>query len=439
MTAYSREASNRPSVAFGYGLTLLTAIHTLNYTDRAVFGLLLQSIKTDLDLSDTQLGFVTGIAFALFYATLGVPIARWSDRGNRVNIASMFMALWGVTVMATGLVVTFAQLVIARIAAAAGEAGCIPPTYSLVGDYFPEASARTRAMAIYMIASPLASIFAFVAGGFLNEQIGWRQTIAVIGVPGIVVALLARFTLTEPRQAAPDPPVKSDGSPLFQKVLRAMWQVRSCRHLTVALILLYAVGLGLSPWYAAFLIRAHDMTTGELGLWFGGIFGIGGIVGVLLGGLMPLLKRAAGEKTQMRICALSVALLTPAFAAFLLAPGKYGAMAGLIPITLGFAFLLGPAFALLQRLVPGDMRASVMAVFMLLANLIGMGLGPQIVGILSDRFQESMGEDALRYAMLCLAGLPLWSAVHLWIVGGIIDDDLAETRPGHQPVGVVTR
>src|ERR1700733_313850 len=164
-----------------YVLGALTFVYALNYLDRGLILLLLQPIKDDLHLSDTQLGFLTGIAFGLFYATLGVPIARWSDRGNRVTITSMAIALWGMTVMSCLFVSNFAQLLAARVAAAVGESGCMPPTYSLIGDYFPAATERTRAMAIYMLAGPLAAIVSFVLGGWLNELYGWRVTFFVMG------------------------------------------------------------------------------------------------------------------------------------------------------------------------------------------------------------------------------------------------------------------
>src|SRR5688572_23768263 len=159
-----------------YALVMLTAVYMLNLVDRGLMMLLLQPIKDDLQLSDTQLGFLTGIAFGLFYAILGLPIARWADRGNRVTITSLAIGLWSLTVMACVLVGNFVQLVAARIAAAVGEAGCMPPTYSLLGDYFPGAAERTQAMSVYWMAAPLSALFTFIVGGWLNELYGWRIT-----------------------------------------------------------------------------------------------------------------------------------------------------------------------------------------------------------------------------------------------------------------------
>ena len=165
-----------------YVLSTLTLVYTLNYVDRGLIVLLLQPIKDDLHLSDTQLGFLTGIAFALFYATLGLPIARWADRGNRVTITSIAIGLWGLTVMSCVFVTNFAQLVLARIAAAVGESGCMPPTYSLVGDYYPAPAGRARAMSIYWLGNPFAALTSFIVGGWLNELYGWRITFFLLGI-----------------------------------------------------------------------------------------------------------------------------------------------------------------------------------------------------------------------------------------------------------------
>src|SRR5437899_1532011 len=216
-----------------YVLAILTLVFTLNYLDRILIILLLQPIKEDLHLSDTQLGFVTGIAFALFYATLGLPIARWADRGNRATITSLAIGLWGVTVMACLFVTNFVQLVFARIAAAVGEAGCMPPTYSLLGDYFPGPSERPRAMATYWLASPLSALISFITGGWLNERYGWRATFFVIGIPALLVAALVKLTIIEPRLHASGGQVPERRLLRMADVLIALWRQRSSRHLTL--------------------------------------------------------------------------------------------------------------------------------------------------------------------------------------------------------------
>jgi predicted MFS family arabinose efflux permease len=408
-----------------YALAVMTALYMLNVADRSLMIVLLEPIKRDLHLSDTQLGFLTGIAFGLFYATLGLPVARWADRGNRATIASLAIGLWGVTVMACLAVTTYAQLVIARVAAAVGEAGGKPPTYSLVGDYFPEPRERTRAMAVYLSGNSLSSLVSLILGGWLNERYGWRVAFFFIGGLGLVLAPVVKMTLIEPRTRMAGQRTNLPPLPPMRSVLAALWERRSLRHLGLALILLYTMGLGLGPWYGAFLIRSHGMRTVELGVWLGLMFGIGGVVGVLSGGYVAGRWFADNERGQMRLTAGAVASLVPCFVAFLTLPGKVPALAALLPLIVALSFFWAPTYALMQRLVPDEMRATMMAVVMLLANLIGMGLGPQLVGILSDQLLPNYGTDSLRYAMLIMSLVALWAAYHFWRVGLTVRDDLA--------------
>lgn len=409
-----------------YVLAVLTSVYLLNLLDRVLMGLLLEPIKHELHLSDTQLGFLTGIAFGLFYATLGLPIARWADRGHRPLITSLAIGLWGVTVMTCFFVTSFIQLLLARIFAAVGEAGCMPPTSSLLGDYFVEAGERARAMAIYMSGSALAAIVGFIAGGWLNEAYGWRVAFFVIGIPGLLLAMLVYRTIAEPRSAAASRgPTHDQPVPSIRAVMSYLWQQRSVRHLSIAVVLIYTLGLGLSPWYGAFMIRTHGISTTELGLWFAVIFGLGGVAGGLLGGQVAKTWLSGRERTQMRMSAVAVALMLPCYVAFLIVPGKLYALAALVPLAMIFSVFLGPTFALMQRLVTDEMRATTMALVMLIANLIGMGLGPQIVGAASDLLVPVVQARSLPYAMLIMSILAPWAAYHFWQVGTSVEEDLA--------------
>jgi len=415
-----------------YVLSALTLVSTLNYLDQGLIGLLLQPIKEDLHLSDSQLGFLTGIAFALFYATLGLPIARWADRGNRSTITALAIALWGSTVMLCLFVTNYVQLVLARVAAGVGESGCMPPTYSLVGDYFPENGERTRAMSIYWLANAFAALISFILGGWINEHYGWRLTFFVMGTPALLVALVVKLTVKEPRQHVRQQKQVAEPQLLKREVMSLLWHQRSTRHLIAAIVLLYTIGAGLAPWYAAFMIRSHGMQTGELGVWLGLIFGMSGIVGILLGGYVSARWFSTNERGQMRLSAIMIAMVVPFFMLFLLLPQKWGALTALIPLSVAFGFFTGPAFALMQRLVPDEMRATTIAVTMLLANLIGMGLGPQIVGVLSDALNPVFAQDSLRYAMLLTSFVALWAAFHFWRVGRTVTYDLAMIATRHR-------
>ncbi len=419
-----KQLSRAESVYRGYVLATLTFVFGLNYADRFLMTLLLEPIKRDLGLSDTQLGFLTGIAFALFYATLGLPIARWADRGNRVNITALAIGLWGATVTACLGAVNFTQLALIRVFAGIGESGCMPPTYSLVGDYYPRPAERTRAMTLYWLAAPVAALLSFLLGGWLNQIVGWRMTFFAVGIPGLLAAVVVRLTVLDPRSLRPGQNSRQRSSPRMAKVLDVLWHQRSARNVSLAVILLFTVGHGLTPWYAAFMMRSHGMTTAELAIWLGFIFSIAGIGGTLLGGFVSARWFGDNEAGQMRLSAVAIAACFPCFALFLLMPHKQQALAALVPLVMAFNFFVGPTFALMQRLVVSEMRATTLAVVMLFANLIGMGLGPQVVGIFSDLLGPILGSDSLRYSMLVVSLVTFWSAYHFWQVGLTVKDDL---------------
>jgi predicted MFS family arabinose efflux permease len=411
-----------------YVLAILTLVCALNFLDRMLVILLLQSIKTDLYLSDTQLGFLTGIAFGLFYATLGIPIARWADRGDRVTITALAIGLWGLTMMACVGVTSFAQLLLARIAAAVGEAGCMPPTYSLLGDYFPTPVARARAMAIYWLANPLSSLVGFIVGARLNGLYGWRMTFLIVGIPALFVAAIVRLSVRDPRADRSNTPVHTSPRAGVWQVFGTIWYRASSRHLAIAIVLLFTLSLGLAPWYAAFLMRSHGLSNQEVGLWLGLGFGIVGAASTWLGGYVTSRWLAGNDRAQMRLSALMIAALLPCFALFLLLDSRRLSLMSLVPLIMVFNFYLGPSFALMQRLVEDRIRATTLAVVMLLANLIGMGMGPQVVGILSDLLSPRFGSDSLRYAMLAMSVIAVWSAYHFWKVGDTVQRDVAEIK-----------
>ena len=398
-----------------YVLVLLTAVLTLNFLDRGLMILLLESIKADLRVSDTQLGFLTGIAFGSFYALAGLPIALKADRSNRVLVVAATISAWGVTLMALMAVRTFYQLVIGRVMAAIGEAGCLPATYSLVGDYFKTPTERTRAMGVYWLSSPLAALISLMVGGWLSKSFGWRTIFFFMGVPALFAALLVKCTVAEPRG------VTARGQPRHSigQVAMSLWRQVAARNLAAGIILLCATGAGLGPWYAAFLIRSHGMTTGNLGVALGLIFGVGGILGVLAGSYLAT-RYSRGEASQMKLTAAAVTLLVPACAGFLLCPTAVTALCFLVPVTVLTNFFFGPAFSLMQRLVAEETRATTLALVMALANLIGMGLAPQTVGALSDLLRPVVGLNSLRYAMLGISLLGLWSAYHFYRVGQVL-------------------
>lgn len=413
----------------GYLLSLLTVIVAFNYTDRFALGIVLQDIKADLGLSDTELGFLSGIAFALCYSVMGIPIARWADRGNRVAIISLATSVWSAAVAVCSLARGFLSLMLIRVLVGVGESGCVPPSLSLLADVY-DRSERARAVSVYMQGISASLILGYLASGWLNQFYGWRAMFVVIGLPGILLAALARFTLKEPRHA---PGAVSSGSetPALLDVARTVGRSKTFRHLLYANAVMWFISYGTMQWTPAFFIRAFDLKTGELGTWFAALYGVGGVLGTYLGGEWATRRAANAEALQLKAMALVIAFsgLLNAFAYMhVLAP-----MPSLAFTWLGASYLLGaltngPLFAIIQTLVPSRMRSMATALVYLFANLIGIGLGPWVAGALSDTLAPWLGVDSLRYALILLSPGVIWGAIHLWAASKTIDAEIEQAR-----------
>lgn len=402
-------------------LTVLAATLAFSYVDRYVLGLVLQDIKADLALSDTQLGLITGIAFAFFYAVMGVPIARWADRGNRVAIVSSALALWSVAAALCGAVGSFAQLIAARVAVAVGEAGCIPPSHSLIADTYNRQD-RPRAMARYMLGGPASLVIGFFAGGWIAEACGWRMAFLILGLPGIPLAVLVWLTVREPRRFASA--ANAVPPPRFSHVCVLLWSIPTFRHLLACVSLVYFFGSGLNVWQPAFFIRTYGLGTGELGTWLTVIFGFGGLVGTYFGGEWAARHARGNEKLQLKVMAAMYCGFGVVSSLTYVSPSAYWAFLFLAIGSVGIGVVNGPLFAMIQSLVPGRMRAVSVALVYLIANLTGVGLGPLLVGVLSDVWSATFGADALRYALLVLYPGYFWCGWHLLRAVKTIDQDL---------------
>jgi MFS transporter, Spinster family, sphingosine-1-phosphate transporter len=414
-----------------YLLALLTVILAFNYVDRLALGVLLQDIKIDLDLTDTQLGFLTGIAFALFYATMGIPIARWADRGNRVTIISLTAALWSVAVALCGAAANFVQLMLIRVGVAVGEAGCYPPALSLISDHFTRAE-RPRAVARYMLGVPLALVIGYFVAGWLNEFYGWRVTFLIIGLPGVVLAALAAFTLKEPRRlknkTGETSPRAAAPEPSLKEVLVTLWGNVAFRNLLFCFSVWGFFGYGIMQWQPAFFVRSHHLATGELGTWLAMVGGVGGLLGTWLGGELASRYAANNERLQLlAIAAVYVSTVVVTAGAYL-ASHYYTAFVLLAITTITGAATNGPLFAATQTLVPPRMRAMSIAILYFFCNLVGMGLGPLAVGALSDALRPWLGEESLRYALLAMCPGYFWCAWHLWKASKTVARDLAAAQ-----------
>lgn len=419
-----------------YLLFVLASVFAFNYVDRIALGLLLQDIKVDLKLTDTQLGLLTGIAFALFYSLMGIPIARWADRGNRITIITVTTILWSGAVAICGLASNFVHMLLIRVGVAVGEAGCMPPAHSLIADHF-DRTERPRAVARYMLGGPASFVIGYFLAGWLNEAFGWRTTFVILAIPGLILAAIVRFTLKEPRfvnrlehdvnaiafeQVAEQPGMVA--------VLRTLCKNRTFRQLLIAFSIMSFFGWGVTQWKPAFFMRSHGVGTGELGTWFAIIYGAGGLLGTYLGGEFAARRAANNEALQLKSIALAYTGFGILSAGAYTVPDFHAAMALLALATIGSNAISGPLFAVIQTLVPDRMRAMSIAIIYLFSNLIGAGLGPLLAGALSDLLQGVFGQESLRYALLFMCPGYLWAAVHLWRAGGTVAADLEALDDG---------
>ena len=407
-----------------YALGLLTVVYTFNFVDRQLLSILQESIKADLLLSDQQLGLLTGFAFALFYTLAGIPIARYADRNNRRNVVAIAIALWSFMTAISGLVQNYLQLLLARIGVGVGEAGGSPPAHSMISDIFPP-ERRASALAFYSMGINFGILFGFLAGGWLNEFFDWRVAFFVVGAPGIVVALFVRYTLREPiRGLMEDRQDVATDTP-FPEVLKLLWSRLSFRHLAIGGALNAFAGYSSSNWTASFMIRSHDMSTGELGTWLALIMGVGGAIGVFWGSYIAERLAKFDVRWYMWMPTITGMICVPFMIATYVVEGAYTALIVSVVPGILFNVYLGNSLAMTHALVGLRMRAVASAILFFLINLIGMGLGPWGVGLLSDMLSVELGNESLRYAMLYLLPAAMgWSAVHFLLASRTLQKDL---------------
>jgi MFS family permease len=404
-----------------YLLILLTIVATFNYVDRYVLSLAMESIKQEFQLSDSQLGFLTGFGFAAFYAVAGIPIARWADRGNRNIIVTLTTGLWSAMVALCALAGNFTQLLLIRVGVAVGEAGCTPPANSLIADYFERAE-RPRAMAIYWLCGPLAVVIGYLGGGWLIEYFGWRMAFIIVGLPGILLALLVKSTLREPRLKQSARIVESQ--PSFKDVLVTLWRRQTLRYIVVAFTVNYFFGLGFAQWVPTFLIRSYGMEVGEVGTWTALIWGGFGFVGIYLGGYLAHRYALCKEALQLRCCAATFVVAGFFYLGAFLSINPYQAIAFMSVAAVIGTLGSGPVFSAIQTLVDDQMRSITLAVIFLLANFIGLGLGPLAVGALSDLLAYAIGQESLRYALAAFVPGYAWVSFYYWKAAKTIEVDI---------------
>ncbi len=425
-----------PEVANRYRILLiLTVVYALNVLDRYILGVLLPQIKHDLAVNDTYLGVLTGAGFAIFYATLGVPLASVADRTSRKGIIAASLALFSVMTAICGFARTFAQLFVARIGVAVGEAGTSPPSFSIISDYFPQ-SERSKAMAIFTVGANVGVLAGFTLGGLVATRYGWRTAFFIVGVPGLIMAAVVAGIVREPDRGQSDR--FQAGRPVEGRVvgvreaLAFLWGQKSFRHLVLGVALTLFVSNGVSAWLPSFLLRSHGVATDKSGIAVGLALGIGGIVGTLAGGGV-LVDRMSLRDLRWPVWIVTISMVFTFIGNLLvfIAPTGTLAMAVFIVPAILTTVWQAPTLAMTQGLAPINMRATAGACYVLIANLIGLGLGPLIVGVLSDTYARlGAGQDSLRWALLSTVPVGLWAGVHFLLAARSLRADYVKAQVG---------
>jgi predicted MFS family arabinose efflux permease len=406
----------------GYILFILAAVYALSVLDRQILAILLQPIKLDLGLSDGRLGFITGIAFAIFYTFLGIPLARVADLWNRKNLIAIALSVFSIMTALCSTATNFWHLLLMRIGVGIGEAGATPASISTIADLYPERS-RGTATALFTVGGVMGTFLGFAAGGIIAQAWGWRAAFAAVGFPGLALAMLVVFTGTEPPRE-----IATGGTPTLAQVLPFLWRQRAFRHLTCGVALLLFFGHGFQTWLPAYFQRSHGMSLAQIGVTLGILIGGLSAVGILASGLLSDRLSSSDVRWRSWIVAIAICVTLPFYVTTLLAQDKILALASYAVPALLSIFYQAPALSLLQGLAPAQMRAVAVAIVLFVVNLVGIGLGPQLVGIVSDALQPRFGGESLRYALLVASPVLLWSAAHFYWAGRHLPDDLARVH-----------
>ena len=403
----------------GLTLALLTLTYFFSFMDRQILAILLEAIKADLKLSDTQLGLLSGLVFAIFYATLGIPIARFADRSSRRNIVAASLAVWSVMTAACGLAQNFTQLMLARIGVGVGEAGAGPPSHAIIADLYPPEK-RASAMAIYSLGVLLGGGLGLMIGGNVAAAYGWRAAMFVVGLPGVALAIIVRLLVVEPRRGLSDvrPPNPDAAPPTLRQGITSIWASAPAFHLIAAITITSLVGYAVTGWGPSYMQRSLGLSIRDVANYVALPAAIIGSASALIGG--ALADRAAkrhGVWAQSWVVTVMKVIALPFAVGFYFVDDWRAALACYFVAAIFAGAYLGPTFAMIQHLAPVRLRATWAALSLLTINLIGLGLGPFLVGQLSDWLKPTMGAESLRYAMLSVALLTPWAIVHYWRAG----------------------
>ena len=406
-------------------MAILVTVYMFNFVDRQILAILLPAIRDEFRVGDTALGLLTGTAFALFYVTLGIPVARLADRVNRRNLIALALAVWSGMTALSGLAANFWHLALARIGVGIGEAGCSPPAHSIIADYYPPAE-RSAAMGIYTLGISAGIMLAYLAGGWVVANLGWRQAFFIVGLPGLLLALVVWLTVPEPLRGASETRRDSGRKPSLPEVLQFLAARRSFIYMALGAGLSALSGYSIVNFMPSFLVRSFAMDTATLGIWLGLIYGVAGGLGFFGGGWVADRIGRRGHRRSLRFIAVMMLVTALLNAAVFLSTTVVACLLLFIVPTVTSNFYLAPVLGQAQGLASLRMRATASAIMLLVINVIGLAIGPPLTGAISDSLAAGFGEDSMRYSLLIVSSVALTAAASCYRQAGChIDADLA--------------
>ncbi len=409
-----------------FALAMLTAVYALNFIDRQILVILQEPIKADMGLSDAQLGLLSGFAFAVVYVTAGIPIAYWADRGNRRNVISLAVAVWSGMTAVSGLAQNYGQLLLARIGVGLGEAGGSPPAHSMISDYYPPQQ-RATALSIYSSGIYMGILLGFLFGGVIAEAFGWRTAFMVVGLPGVLFAVILRFTLKEPLRGRWENPTAAHApQPGLKQTMALLRDRPSFWYIALGSAFASYVAYGNGNFLPSFLIRNHNMSIAEVGTVLALVSGVSGALGTFLGGYLSDRYGTTDMRWYLWIPMIGIALAYFPYLNMLLTENITSGLALVFFALILNSFYLGPCIALSHALVEPGMRALTSAVLFFVLNMIGLGLGPFITGLVSDMLVPAYGDQALRYSMLATTQVYLLALLMFALAARRLPADLAK-------------
>jgi MFS family permease len=421
-------------------LAMLILVYTLNFLDRQILGILAKPIKEEFGLTDGQFGLMSGLAFALLYTTLAIPIAWLADRFSRVWIMTTALALWSGFTALCGFAGGFSQLFLARMGVGIGEAGGVAPAYSMLADYFPKHQ-RARALAAYAFGIPLGTASGALVGGLLAVHFGWRTAFVAVGVLGVLLAPIFRLIVRDPRRGGADmaagdtTTVQAPAAPLAE-VIKVLARKPSFWLLSFGAASSSVCGYGVALWLPSFFMRSLGLTLRETAWYYSGIAFFGGLVGIWLGGAVADRLGAKSKAGYPLTPAVAFLISVPCFLLAMNSGSLVGGLGGgaalalaffifLIPTGLNLAWL-GPITAAVQHLAPAPMRTTASALFLLINNLLGIAVGTYYFGLVSDLLKPTFGTESLRWSIYTGMGFYLVAALLFFLASRRLTKDWVE-------------